>query len=514
MASSELRQIYLPALGGLDTATDSLLLQPTDLSVFTNGEYEQHGGRFKRGGTTRYNPVTITLSGTNATISAMADYWRFGTGSTPTQKFVITAATHSGVATLSTGAIYAGDATGSLTLLKAPWGGAGRQTSIQIAQGLAIMSDGVDTVQSYDQATVATLSICMPIFSACKYHLRRLFYYGVYGSITASSSVGYTAAGNIADATGSDAGAFIFDEDDGDRVVGLSEPWRERLLVFKGPTRGSVHQIGGTSPITFTKGVVFRQAAPCVANAAIITTSNDIFWASRYGFHSLQATQKYGDTEEAYISFPIQNQFNALNIPRLNQIVGFYNPTRNIIGWAAPSSTSTSNDTVFVYHYLLKFWSIWNFEFSPAAFMVALDPSTSGQIPRLYIGDYTGAIYAADQGLKSDNGGAYTCRVTTPKIFVLPGKDALTEAIFSGVTTFLRPTAATCSLEVVVDGRTTHYSVDMSNTAVNYVETVLDGDRSRSIQLEWVQDQAGEDMNLLGYALRYKPAETQGREAS
>ena len=39
MASSELRQVYLPALGGLDTATDSVLLQPTELSTFTNAEY-------------------------------------------------------------------------------------------------------------------------------------------------------------------------------------------------------------------------------------------------------------------------------------------------------------------------------------------------------------------------------------------------------------------------------------------------------------------------------------------
>ena len=93
----------------------------------------------------------------------MADFWRFGSTLTATQQFVITAATQ-GAST--SGAIYTGNAAGTLTVLKAPWGSAGRQTSIQIAQGLAIISDGVDTVQAYDQTTVATLSICMPIFSA------------------------------------------------------------------------------------------------------------------------------------------------------------------------------------------------------------------------------------------------------------------------------------------------------------------------------------------------------------
>src|SRR3990167_10766817 len=118
MASNELRQVYLPAIGGLDTATDSLLLKPTDLSTFTNGEYEQHGGRFKRGGTLRYNAATITLSGTPATVSAMADFWRFGSTLTATQQFVITAATQ-GAST--SGAIYTGNAAGNRTVLPAPW---------------------------------------------------------------------------------------------------------------------------------------------------------------------------------------------------------------------------------------------------------------------------------------------------------------------------------------------------------------------------------------------------------
>ena len=69
-------------------------------------------------------------------------------------------------------------------------------------------------------------------------------------------------------------------------------------------------------------------------------------------------------------------------------------------------------------------------------------------------------------------------------------------------------------LAVIQDGRTTHYSVDLSDTTVNYVETPLDGDRSRSIQLEWKHTVATGDVNLLGYAVRYDPGETQARESS
>ena len=231
MSSRTLRQVYLPAKGGLDTTPDSILLQPTDLATASNIEYEQHGGRFKRGGTIRYNAVQATLSGTAATISAAADFWRFGTVSTPVQRIVLVAATQ------NAGAIYSGGTDGSLTLLKAPWSAGGRPVNIRIAQGLAIFSDGADTVQAWDQTTMSTLSDCMPDFEGCTYHLRRLFYFGVTGSATSSSSIGYTVAGNVADATGSDSGAVIFDEDDGDRVMGISDPWRERLFIFKGPNK-------------------------------------------------------------------------------------------------------------------------------------------------------------------------------------------------------------------------------------------------------------------------------------
>ncbi len=510
MPSNELRQIWLPPKGGLDTATDSILLAPDQMSVASNSEYEKLGGRLRRGGTVRYNALQATLSGTAATISAMADFWLFATNSqNATQSFVIVASTQ------SAGAIYKGAADGSLTLLKAPWGAAGRRTSIRIAQGLAIISDGTDVVQAWDQQNIATLSICMPAFETCVYHLRRLWYWGVSESVTSSSSVGYTTAGNIADATGSDAGTFIFDENDGDRVIGVSEPWRERLLIFKGPNKGSVHQIGGTTPTTFTKGVVFRQAAPAVSAAGIVTTANDIYWMSKYGFHSLQATAKYGDTEESYISFPIQNQFNELNIARLNQSVGFYNPTRNTIGWACPAGSGITNTKVFVYHYLLGFWSIWSFTgFDAASFMLGLTPSD--QKPRLYIGDYNGYIHAGDQLGFTDTGAAtaaYTTIYRTPKIIQLTNKDAATEAIVSGVITFARPTGGTCSLSVIIDGRETQYSVDLSDSTVTYVETPTGGDRGRTIELQWLQNTTN-DMRILGYGLRYKPGETNARESS
>jgi len=549
MASRELRSVYLPAVGGLNTSPDTVLLKPTDLVTAQNIEYGHLGSRFKRGGSTiSHGPVTLGGS-TSATVSGVADFWRFGTSLTPTQRLVFVAVTD------SAGAICTGGLGGSVVVLKAPWSAGGRQTAITLAEGKAVFSDGVDTPQVYDQSTVATLSASMPIFTASRYHLRRLWYYGVAGGSTESSSVYYTAAGDIADATGSDTGSFIFDEDDGDAVQGVSAAWRERLFVFKGPHKGSVHYIGGTNPSDFTKGVMFQRAAPCVGHASVITTENDIYWMSRYGFHSLQATQKYGDTEVAYLSAPVQDQFKTINLDKVAFAQGFHNPARNIVGWAVSSGTDGSlynqNTLVFVYHYLLGIWSIWTFDpaFRPASLAMVINPlvdptAASGGIPGpfqytlvqpsafqvaaqeatyknlvLCAGDYQGAIHVCDQDTKADISGdvglPYPCTITTPPIHDLPGKDALTEAEFTGVVSFVRPLAATtCSLAVAIDGRETTYSVDLTNPSVAYVETALAGDRGRAIQLSWTQHTEGLDLHLLGYAVRYRPAETQAREVS
>jgi hypothetical protein len=547
MASREIRTIFLPARGGLNSDADQVMLTPTDLSEASNIEYGTFGSRKKRGGTT-ISHGTATLSGTAATISAIADFWRFGTSASPIQSIVLVAAT------VSAGAIYKCDAGGTVTSLKAPWSAGGRVPSITIAAGRAIFSDGTDTVQSYDQTSVSTLSTTMPVFGACRYHLRRLFYFGLSGSATKSSTVGYTAAGDVSDATGSDTGSFIFNEDDGDAVKGVSDPWRERLYVFKGPTRGSVHYIAGTGPSDFSKGVVFARAAPSMGHASVITTENDIYWMSRYGFHSMQATQKYGDVEMAYISQPIQSAFNAINIGRLIQASGFSHPTRNIVGWAVSTGTdSTSggqNTQLFVYNTLLSYWAVWTFAggWAPASCAVVLSPlsgaggttaitgpfqsdafqisafQTVAQVALqanavLAFGDYGGKVHIGDQdSTKADlvaaGTTAYGCTVSVPTMLTLPGKDAVTEAAFSGITSFIRPTTqATCSLTVTVDGRAMSYQIDLSNSAVPYVDTPLEGDTGRAIKLSWVHSQAIGDFHLLGYALRYTPAETQSQES-
>ena len=444
-----------PARGGLDTTKISTMLGPEDLVVADNIEYDTSGTRRKRLGTARYNATQITEGGEAITFTDIHDYWRFSTSTGAwTQKFVATGGTQ----------IWKDDIDGTWDSLVTSWGTNTSNSNIILAQNFAVFcNDNNDTPRTWDQTTVTTLGGTPPNFAFGTYHLRRLF---VAGQRANPSQVDYSAAGNIETWGGADTGELIFDDDDGDKIMAISQPFRTRLYVFKGPHRGSIHHITGTTASDFARAKLFEGLA-CVSTKSVVTTPNDIFWASRSGIHSLQATDKFGDVEEAFISRQIQSEWRALSQTdaRLGAIVGFYHPFRNIVGWCVPASGASTNTRIFVYNVALGLWSIWAFSgFNPACARVLLTPSTT--IPRLYLGNYTGRVQAGDQTTLSDDNAltAYTATIRTP-IFLDMGEVAtqLQEKSLLAVTTFFRPKGNyNATLRVIVDNTATSYNVSMA----------------------------------------------------
>jgi hypothetical protein len=53
----------------------------------------------------------------------------------------------------------------------------------------------------------------------------------------------------------------------------------------------------------------------------------------------------------------------------------------------------------------------------------------------------------------------------------------------------------------------------LGGTDFNYAETIIE-DRGRSITLDWSQSGLNEDMELLGYSVRFYPAEGEPKEQS
>ena len=518
-----------PAQGGLDlttAATNLGITKPDALVLAENVEYDNSGSRRKRRGTTRYNSSAVTEAGSAITFTALSDFWRYGTSRTPTQKFVAIGGT----------GIWKDDGDGIWDSGVTGWGANSAVGCITIAQGRAVFStsNGTDTPRVWDQTTFATLASLgdtPPLFSISAFHLRRLF---VAGYASNPSQITLSAAGAIQTWTGGDITTLTIDDDDGDALIGMSKSFHGRIYFFKGPNYGSVHELSNNTFSTMSRNKIIV-GAPCVGHNSIITTVNDIFWCSMYGFHALGATQKYGDTEERFLSKPVQDAFNNLNFSRMDQVQGFWHPTRNIIGWACPESGQTENNVLFIYNYATDRWAIWYLGgFNAASVMVARDPTLTSRRPRLYLGDYAGFVHAGDQTTLSDNDGtiAYTARIRTPIFSRMQETDELTEKVYHSITTFFRPKGNyNATLDVVTDDRTqSSLSVSMKGIGAVLGEFILGTDKlgsndltyfetpfeekARSIQLTYSLGGTNRDMEIYGYGIRYEPAEPNARERS
>ena len=466
MASSAAPFVSFPSQGGLNSEAPLSFLQPDELAVADNIEYGLHGERRKRRGTTNYNTTGVFLVSSASNVTALADFWRYGDTLTGAQRFVATAGS----------SILRSTGGGGWTAITASssWGtNTSKVTNIVTGQGFAVFSNGVDDPVKWDQTTLSTLGASAPKFTSAAYHLRRLW---TAGNSTAPSRVDLCAGGDITLWTGADTMPITLDEDDGDYNVGISQTFHKRLYVFKGPNKGSIHELGGNTLASLTHDKVFS-GLPVLNHKAIITTPNDIFWLSRMGVHSLVVTAAYGDTLSAFLSKPIQNIFEELlALGSLDEAVGFWDPLRGHVGWFVIPSGETTKEWALIYHYLIsdsspqgkKFWSVWKFSGGVAGYSAAvmLTPANPGiSLPRLYIGGTAdGMVYAGNQAMLNDGTAVapspYAARVRTGALYM---GAPLTEKQFYSLTTFYRPMSTTFShdLTVTVDNRVLSTSIIM-----------------------------------------------------
>lgn len=476
-----------PALGGLDISNPTII-DPGSLVTADNIEYLSMGQRKKRLGMLQYSPTTsVQGTSTNVMVTSssnvrgLKDTWDY-TGSVPVQRLIAV-----------TGAsIFRSTGDGKWTAVSGTSSFGSNATlncHITQADNKAIISDGAAQPIAYDLATTTLVSpttgSIWPIFTGSVYHQERAWLWGLttVGSTWAvhPSNVVVTAAANILDSTGADAVTLSIDRGDGDKVIGMSQPFYNNIYIFKGPNKGSVHQISGQTSTSYVKTKIATGAA-AVNGRVVISTPTDIYWLSDYGCHSLATTIKFGDVDQALISLPIQNLWrkNLLSRSDLSNAVGFWNPHRNIVGWAVTPTSATSRYWVLVYNYALsdpspggrKFWSIWKFSRETAANFgitsIAHIRNPSGGFlsakvgeDHIYWGTDRGMVYMGDYASFSDDGAQYPVTITTPimsKFQTAAGVIPQTqEKTFTGVVTFYNASDGTaqgsCSMSVLVDGQ-------------------------------------------------------------
>lgn len=256
--------------------------------------YELDGGPHKVPGTGHLNSSALE---SGATITGITDYWRQGTSGTPVQKRVIHIGTKA----------YKDDADGTFTEIASGLTDGAVPNYAQFDDFLIIGSDG-DVPKSWDQTTFQNLAGSPPNFAFSTKHKNFHFAAGV----DANPSILYWSVQlDPEDWAGGGSGNIAIDPDDGDRITGIIS-WKNDLWVFKGPYKGSIHRITGTSGSDFAHQL-FIDGVGAVWQNSIFGFSDDIgfLWADGT-IRTLKATSAFGDFNEATMTFPINNHLASI----------------------------------------------------------------------------------------------------------------------------------------------------------------------------------------------------------
>ena len=299
--------------------------------------YELDGGPHEIGGTSKVNSSAVE---SGAVVTGLMDYWRQGTGGSPARRRVI----HAGTKVLAD----ADDGAFSNTLFTGLE--SGKVPSYFTFDDLLIISSDstTDVPRSWDQTTAQNLAGTPPRFSFGCAHKNRAWAAGNY---SAPSRLYYSVNTDPEDWAGSGSGSIDIDPNDGDIITGIASH-KDELWVFKGPNKGSIHRITGSSP-TGSDGFARKNYVNGIGAAwhnAIFRFGDDLGFVSQFGsVHSLSATAAYGDFFEAALSRPLNGWIREhLNYSRLRNIWATTDPLAGKVYITMSIDASSTNNIVLV----------------------------------------------------------------------------------------------------------------------------------------------------------------------
>ena len=365
--------------------------------------YELDGGPRKIGGTTKLNS-SVVASG--AEIMGIYDFWRMGTGGTGTQKRVLLAGT----------VIMADAADGTFANIATGKTDNAIPCFTTFNDKLIISTDATaDAPQSYDGTTCAALGGTPPNFSFSVAHKNRVWAAGVAAN---PSTLYYSGNLDETDWSGATSGSISIDPNDGDRITGLASHKNE-LLVFKGPYRGSIHRITGSSP---TGSDAFARQ-PFISGIGAVWHNTIFRYLDDLGFmwsdgtvRSLNSTANFGDYAEAALSRPIHKYIREhATFSRLNRCWAVNFPQRSIVVITLPIDAGQFGNQILMMDYSHNpvRWASWPaYNANCASILIDADASNT---PKLMIGGRDGFVRKALVTNRSiDTTGAYTGKVTLP----------------------------------------------------------------------------------------------------
>ena len=368
-----------------------------------NTVYEFDGGIHKAPGTLILNQTTLE---NNETVRGIYDYWKQGNSDAPVQRRIVHVADKikydqgNGVFL----DLFSGQSTTSIP-----------QYSTFDDLLLIGTSVNADLPKSWDGVTAQNLAGSPPSFSFSVSHRNHQF---AAGDFTNPSRLHFSVPINPEDWIGTGSGAIDIDPNDGDMITGIISHKGE-LWVFKGPNKGSIHRITGSSLATWGR-TPFISGLPVAWIHSLFKFGDDIGFVTTNGsVHSLKATAAFGDFNQAFLSYPINKYLQEnLNHSRARYTVTATDPNRGYVWIGVTPSGKLTNTRYLImdYRFLSQNesyprWSYWDSR--PFA---SINLVRDLERPRLMAGGYDGFIYKLDQTTRSDNGVAINMNVMTPAL--------------------------------------------------------------------------------------------------
>lgn len=363
--------------------------------------YALDGGAKKHGGTEQINGTVIVSSST--VLKGGFEYVRFGTTGSVSRHRMIYAST----------LVLRDDADGTFTNLITGLESGKVPHFSQFDDLMIFASDSEsDVPQSWDGTVQQALAGTPPNFAFSIPHKNRQWAAGVRST---PSRLHYSANVDPEDWEGSGSGTIDIDPDDGDEIRAIAS-FKDELWVFKGPNRGSIHRITGSSPTDFARKN-FVTGLGAVGQNTLFRFADDLgFMWSDGSVHTLKAVDAFGDFRLAALSTPIDPWIEEhVNKARLKHAWAATSSKKGrvVIALAIDSSTNNNAHMVLDFRFNPPRWSLWNSYESSCVFSV-VDAQDNDELA-IFSGGNDGRVRRTDIATKAiDSSNAISYKLTFP----------------------------------------------------------------------------------------------------
>lgn len=517
-----------PWVGGLNTSTDPIILDPQKLVQADNVIFTTTQSRRKRGGQSRYNAAKMSGASTSNAVY-FTNYWSV-VSSVKRERLV--ALTDNGKAYRSTpgSGTWASFSTLSLTVAH------GGVTSMVMNENLIIglAGSGVPKVwvnQSSSANLVAMTSAAttaLPFSSVwiCQSFIERGFYTGdpahpdriyvsdagTYNAFTSGTTAGNSITLEVGIGDGDPAGVTaMFPGTGGNRLFYAAK--RRHLYAL---------DCSDVDQTKWTITLISNQIGVINPNAVVTLDEADVAFMSDRGVHSLsQVLKTTALIPGQFLSADIQYDYTSIiNSANRGQISLTYAPSLNSILFSCKRVGKTTYETVYGFNIIQKEWFRWTS--TPCNFIFTRFNSTTG-VDELYACDVNGQVNKLNQTALNDFGAAITTTIQSSYIF--PETIPMFEYAFTRLVFIFRARDnSTFSVQYQIDGvssnsftvqgrsaggntlGTTHLGSSYILGSIQAVKPFYQhiGGVGSSMQLTITHNGLNQDFELFGLVLEYE----------